>query len=103
MVAGSGRNMAKTLRENSSAGKKSLQFHLSVVRIGSSLTGILMAALVYIGSIHLHKETSKNSFQKNKEAQKIWRMIYLVVSFAHCVLFYNFFHFCTPNNLFFLY
>jgi hypothetical protein len=68
-------------RRNIITGKKSLHFHLSTVRIGSSLTGILMAALVYIGSIHLHKETSKDLFQINKEAQKIWRVVYLIVSF----------------------
>ena len=60
---------------------KILQFRCTTVRTGSFLAAVLMAFLVYIGSTHLHDAAMNNSIQSSRDAQLVWRAVYLLVSF----------------------
>ena len=57
-----------------------LKFQCSTVRSGSLLAAILMAALVYIGSTHLHDATNSASAVSVSESMLVWRKLYLFVS-----------------------
>ena len=60
---------------------QTLKFRCTTVRVGSFLAAILMAVLMYIGSVHLHNAAMENSFQHTKDSQLVWRALYLLVSF----------------------
>ena len=60
---------------------KILQLRCTTVRTGSFLAAVLMAFLVYIGSTHLHDAAMNNSIQSSRDAQLVWRAVYLLVSF----------------------
>ena len=62
-----------------------LKFRCTPVRIASLLVVILMAALMHIGSIHLHNAATaklqNSDSQSIRNAQLVWRGVYLFVSF----------------------
>ena len=60
---------------------KILKFRCTTVRTGCFLAAVLMAFLVYIGSTHLHDAAMNNSIKSSRDAQLVWRAVYLLVSF----------------------
>ena len=59
---------------------ESFHFHLSIVRVGCCIVGLLMSSLVYIGSLHLYWSSIGNPVQTDADLQMTWRALYLVVS-----------------------
>ena len=60
---------------------KTFHFHLSIVRVGSCIVGLLMSALVYIGSLHLYWSSIGNPVQTDADLQMTWRALYLIASY----------------------
>ena len=56
----------------------------SSIHVGSFFIGLFMAALVYIGSLHIYRDAQDNPDKKSREVQLLWRDFYLFVSFV-CV------------------
>ena len=52
---------------------KTLYFHLSAVRVGCCMVGLLMGALVYVGSLHLYWSSVDNPVKSDADLQMMWR------------------------------
>ena len=61
---------------------ESFHFHLSLVRVGCCIVGLLMSSLVYVGSWHLYQSGTDNPLQRDADLQMTWRAIYLLVSYV---------------------
>ena len=61
---------------------ESFHFHLSVVRVGCCIVGLLMSSLVYVGSWHLYQSGIDNPLQSDADMQMTWRAIYLLISYV---------------------
>jgi len=61
---------------------ESFHFHLSVVRVGCCVVGLLMSSLVYVGSWHLYQSGIDNPLQSDADVQMAWRAIYLTISYV---------------------
>tara|TARA_B110000090_G_scaffold8694_1_gene8960 strand:- start:164 stop:2179 length:2016 start_codon:yes stop_codon:yes gene_type:complete len=60
---------------------KTLYFHLSPVRVGCCIVGLLMSLLVYVGSLHLYWSSIDNPVKSDAALQMMWRALYLVISY----------------------
>jgi len=58
-----------------------LHIQCTVVRSGSFITGILMSFLIYVGATHLALDANANPNKSSRQAQSLWRILYLIVSF----------------------
>ena len=61
---------------------ESFHFHLSLVRVGCCVVGLLMSSLVYVGSWHLYQSSIDNPLQSDADLQMTWRAIYLLISYV---------------------
>jgi hypothetical protein len=59
--------------------KKKIRCQFSPVRLGSFTIGIVMSALIYIGSIHLHRGGAKSI---DSAMHVTWRSLYLFISYV---------------------
>ena len=60
---------------------ESIHFHLSAVRLGCFVVGLLMSILIYIGSLHLYWSSRNNPLPRDAHVQLTWRAFYLVISY----------------------
>ena len=56
----------------------------SVIRVCGFAIGLFMAALIYIGSVHILRDILNNGDPISKDVQRKWRLLYLFVSYG-CV------------------